>query len=215
MRLDHVSYAAEADGVGAAAARLGEVIGVDPVDGGIHPRLGTRTMLLPLAGGHYVEVAEALEHPATLSAPFGQAVRARTKAGGGWLTWVVAVEDLSVVERRLGCVLLDARRRNPEGTVLYLPLTGAEGSAVDPQLPFLTRWESGRRRYPALTGPTGAPQVRLASVRVSGSPYRLESWLGEVGQSLLDDVEVEWVAPRGTPGLLGVCFETAQGRIVC
>ena len=56
MRLDHVCYVAEADGVHETAARLGAAIGVEPVDVGVHPRFGTRNVILPLAGGHYVEV---------------------------------------------------------------------------------------------------------------------------------------------------------------
>src|SRR6476646_5085524 len=102
MRVDHVSYAAEHDGLKATAARLAKVIGVDAVDGGIHPRVGTRNVILPLAHDRYVEVVEVLDHPASDTAPFGQAVRARSENGGGWLGWVVAVDDLGPAEERLG-----------------------------------------------------------------------------------------------------------------
>lgn len=43
MRVDHVSYAAEHDGLKATAERLAKLIGVEPVNGGVHPRFGTRT----------------------------------------------------------------------------------------------------------------------------------------------------------------------------
>ncbi|HXR68170.1 MAG TPA: VOC family protein, partial [Dermatophilaceae bacterium] len=56
MRVDHVSYAAERDGLKATAGRLAEKLGVTPVDGGIHPRFGTRNIILPLADKRYVEV---------------------------------------------------------------------------------------------------------------------------------------------------------------
>ena len=59
-------------------------------------------MVLPLADHTYLEVVEVLDHPASDKAPFGQAVRARSALGGGWLGWVVAVDDIAVVERRLG-----------------------------------------------------------------------------------------------------------------
>jgi len=49
MRVDHVSYAAEHDGLQATADRLAKLIGVDAVDGGVHPRFGTRNVVLPLA----------------------------------------------------------------------------------------------------------------------------------------------------------------------
>ena len=51
MRLDHVSYAAGPDGLESTAERLGARLGEPFRDGGIHPRVGTRYMVLPLAGG--------------------------------------------------------------------------------------------------------------------------------------------------------------------
>ena len=102
MRVDHVVYAAERDGLKATAQRLAEQIGVTPVDGGIHPRFGTRNIILPLAHERYVEVVEVLDHPASDKAPFGQAVRARSEPGGGWLRWVVQVDGIPEQGSRLG-----------------------------------------------------------------------------------------------------------------
>ena len=81
MRVDHVSYASEPDGLRATAARLSKLIGVGAIDGGVHPRFGTRNIIIPLAKDHYVEVVEVLDHPASDKAPFGQAVRARSLEG--------------------------------------------------------------------------------------------------------------------------------------
>src|SRR4051794_34902582 len=90
MRLDHLSYAAGPDGLAGTAQRIGGLLGRDFVEGGIHPRFGTRNMVLPLADHTYLEVVEVLDHPASDKAPFGQAVRARSALGGGGLGWVVA-----------------------------------------------------------------------------------------------------------------------------
>src|SRR5215211_6217151 len=102
MRLDHLSYAAGPDGLTSTARRIGDLLGERFADGGIHPRFGTRNMVLPLSAGTYIEVVEVLDHPASDKAPFGQAVRARSMLGGGWLGWVVAVDDITKVEERLG-----------------------------------------------------------------------------------------------------------------
>ena len=71
MRVDHVSYAAEGDGLHATAERLAAKLGVTPVEGGIHPRFGTRNVILPLAHERYVEIVEVLDHPSADKAPFG------------------------------------------------------------------------------------------------------------------------------------------------
>ncbi len=83
MRLDHLSYAAGPDGLVSTAERLAGLLGEAFVDGGIHPRFGTRNMVLPLCAGTYMEVVEVLDHPASDKAAFGQAVRARSELGGG------------------------------------------------------------------------------------------------------------------------------------
>ena len=85
MRMDHVSYACEHDGLAATTERIASALGVEAVKGGVHPRFGTRNMIIPLAGHKYLEVVEVLNHPASDKAPFGQAVRARSEAGGGWM----------------------------------------------------------------------------------------------------------------------------------
>ena len=75
MRLDHLAYAAGPEGLAACVQRLGANLGAGFTDGGIHPAFGTRNFVLPLADGCYVEVVEALDHPAVDQAPFGRAVR--------------------------------------------------------------------------------------------------------------------------------------------
>ena len=136
MRLDHLSYAAGPDGLAGTTARLGELLGGTFVDGGVHPRFGTRNAILPLAGDTYLEVVEVLDHPASDKAPFGQAVRARSALGGGWLGWVVAVDDISVVEQRLGRGAVRGNRHRPDGTELVWKQIGVNGLISDPQLPF-------------------------------------------------------------------------------
>jgi hypothetical protein len=54
VKFDHVSYAAEPDGLAATTERLAQTLGIEPLDGGYHPQFGTRNMLLPLTGLHYV-----------------------------------------------------------------------------------------------------------------------------------------------------------------
>ena len=65
MRLDHVSYVASHDQISDVVNRIGSQIGTAFVDGGIHPKFGTRNFTAPLLNGQYIEVVCPLDHPAT------------------------------------------------------------------------------------------------------------------------------------------------------
>src|SRR5215217_5183108 len=149
MRLDHLSYAAGPDGLVGTAQRIGGLLGKSFADGGMHPRFGTRNMVLPLADHTYLEVVEVLDHPASDKAPVGQAVRARSALGGGWLGWVVAVDDIETVETRLGREAAAGNRHRPDGTELLWKQIGVNGLISDPQLPFFIQWLSPSDLHPS------------------------------------------------------------------
>ena len=210
MRLDHIVFAAGPKGLTETTHRLAALLGEDFQDGGVHPRFGTRNAVLPLPGGTYLEVVEVLDHPASDKAPFGQAVRARTELGGGWLGWVVAVKDMSSVEKRLGREAVHGNRHRPDGFELEWKQLGVKGLQADPQLPFFVEWETDAEHHPSV-GATG--EVSLQSLEIAGDPDRVSQWLGEPIDHPLDDVEVDWVAPNGTPGIVAVQFATPTGTV--
>ena len=210
MRLDHVSYAAGPDGLKGTAARIGALLGEQFRDGGIHPRFGTRNMVLPLTAGTYLEVVEVLDHPASDKAPFGQAVRARSALGGGWLGWVVAVDDIADVERRLGRESASGSRHRPDGTELRWKQIGVHGLIADPQLPFFIEWESPAALHPS----AGADaSYSLACLEIAGDSQRVSEWLGETVEAPLEDVKVDWVGNHGYPGLVAAKFSTPTGEV--
>lgn len=210
MRLDHLSFAAGPDGLAGTAQRLGGLLGRDFEDGGVHPRFGTRNVIMPLAGDTYLEIVEALDHPASDKAPFGQAVRARSALGGGWLGWVVAVKDISVVEKRLGREAAHGNRHRPDGTELLWKQIGVNGLLADPQLPFFIEWESPAELHPSQGADTG---FSLACLEIAGDPNRVSEWLGETVEAPLEDVKVEWVAHNGTPGIVAAQVQTPSGLV--
>jgi hypothetical protein len=209
MRLDHVSYAAGPDGLDATARRLAGKLGVQFTDGGIHPRFGTRNRLLPLKGGHYLEVVTVLDHPAADQVPFGQAVKARSETGGGWMGWVVAVSDIGAVERRLERPAVQGNRKRPDGFELRWKQIGVKGLINDPQLPFFVHWESDLAEHPS----AGGHEVQLVGLEIAGDPHRVGEWLGEPESHPLEDVNVVWSNPNGQPGLQSVSFLTARGLV--
>jgi hypothetical protein len=210
MRLDHLSFAAGPDGLLGTAERIGSLLGRTFTDGGVHPRFGTRNMIMPLADRTYLEVVEVLDHPASDKAPFGQAVRARSSLGGGWLGWVVAVDDITIVEDRLGRAAATGNRHRPDGTELLWKQIGINGLIADPQLPFFVQWESPEDLHPS-NGADGT--LSLACLEIAGDPQRVSQWLGEPVEAPLEDVKVEWVAPHGTPGIIAAQVQTPQGLV--
>jgi hypothetical protein len=210
MRLDHLSFAAGPDGLAATAKRLGGLLGTEFHDGGVHPRFGTRNMILPMANDTYLEVVEVLDHPASDKAPFGQAVRARSALGGGWLGWVVAVDDIAVLEQRLGREAVNGNRHRPDGTELTWKQVGVNGLISDPQLPFFVEWLSPKEMHPS----AGADKAfSLACLEIAGDPQRVSEWLGETVEAPLEDIKVEWVAPHGTPGIIAAQVQTPNGLV--
>jgi hypothetical protein len=152
MHLDHLSYVAGPEGLGACAQRLGGRLGAGFRDGGLHPAFGTRNFVLPLAGGLYLEVVAALDHPAVDRAPFGRAVAARSAEGGGWLAWAVAVDDIGPIEERLHRPAAAGHRRRPDGFDLTWRQIGINDVTEDPQLPFFVQWDSDAQHHPGAGG---------------------------------------------------------------
>jgi hypothetical protein len=207
VRLDHISYAAGPEGLGQAVQRLGAVLGAGFADGGLHPRFGTRNFVLPLARGVYLEVVGALDHPAADKAPFGQAVKMRSESGGGWMAWVVAVDDIAPVERRLGRKAVEGHRRRPDGVELRWQQIGIRDLLDDPALPFFVQWQGAPGDHPA-AAPADLPRIEKAEI--CGDRDSVAEWLGEPIDR--KEIDVEWV-DGDEPGLVAVHFATVHGTV--
>lgn len=209
MRLDHLSYAAGPEGLAACAQRLGRRLGAGFKDGGIHPSFGTRNFVLALDGGCYLEVVEALDHPAVDRAPFGRAVRARTADGGGWLAWVIGVDDIAPIEARLARTAAAGHRRRPDGVDLRWAQIGVNDVAADPQLPFFVQWLIDPADHPSANG----SRVRLERLEIAGDESEIDQYLGSPAQQPLDGIDVEWVVPDEGTGVVAAVFDTANGSV--
>lgn len=214
MELDHLSFAAAPAGMDKTADQLGQHLGAQFADGGFHPRFGTRNRTLPLAGQTYIEVVEVLDHPAADKVPFGQAVRSRTEDGGGWLGWVVRVDDLAPIEHRLGREAVPGNRNPPNREELRWLQLGVKGLQADPQLPFFVQWQTGMNLHPSQPDASDqAPQISLVKLELAGDPERVGDWLGGQVDQILTDVEISWTAPNGQPGVQAAHFQTPNGPV--
>ncbi|MGZ4597380.1 MAG: VOC family protein [Actinomycetes bacterium] len=207
VRLDHISYAAGPEGLGAAAQRIGAALGAGFRDGGLHPRFGTRNFILPLSNGVYLEVVGALDHPAADKAPFGQAVKARSEAGGGWLAWVVAVDDITPVEQRLGRPAVTGHRRRPDGLDLTWKQIGVLDLLDDPALPFFIEWDVPPELHPSADGDVA---IGIHGAEICGDRDAIARWLDEPLEKA--DFRIDWIQDED-PGLVAVEFSTPHGTV--
>ena len=178
MRLDHVSYAVSNKDLSSTVQRIGSLLNTAFEDGGIHPEFGTRNFICPLLNGQYIEVVCPLEHPATDSTPFGKAVKQKALQGGGWLSWVMAVEDLNLIEKKLGRNAAKGHRIKPDKTELTWLQIGVLNLLKNPQLPFFIKWISGSHPSASQKSNSAIKQINLIGQRnvfENGIEFDLES----------------------------------------
>ena len=185
-------------------------MGVEFRDGGFHPSFGTRNNILPVADGRHIEVVEVLEHPAAEKAVFGQAVRARTELGGGWMAWVLVVDDMAPLEERLERKSVRGTRQFPDGRRLEWQQIGIKGLMADPQLPFFVKWTSPDELLPSALP---AEDVEILELRLSGSRERVSEWIGEDLGPVFDGVALTFNSPNGHPGIEAVTFRCPKGIV--
>ena len=211
MRLDHISYAASHDQLIDVVQRLGSRIGSAFIDGGIHPRFGTRNFVLPLKNGHYLEVVCPINHPAADRSPFGKIVTKRANEGGGWLTWVVATDDISLVENRLQRKSIEGHRTRPDGTDLKWKQLGVLGTLEDSQLPFFIEWET--KEHPSIDGKHIAEIIKI---EISGDKNKVKNWIEIEPDHAFSGIEIIWIDPKkndGETGIVSVHLSTQKGVI--
>jgi hypothetical protein len=120
------------------------------------------------------------------------------------------VDDLVPFEERLGRKAVPGNRKFPDGRELVWKQIGILGLIADPQVPYMLKWEGDPGLHPSNAYPG---TVSVTKLTIAGSAERVTEWLGEPVEKPLEDVEVEWVSPKGTPGIMSVTFDTGSGFV--
>ena len=212
MRLDHISYAASHDQISDVVNRIGSQIGTAFIDGGIHPKFGTRNFTAPLLNSQYLEVVCPLDHPATDATSFGQAVKKKAEAGGGWLTWVFSSNELFKVEEKFGRKAADGYRTRPDGSELKWKQIGVNEIIGSGELPFFIQWLTDN--HPSRDGNSVA---KITKIVIADDEKLADSWFQDEIQSGLKDIEIDWVKPEanhGDKGILAVWLSSPSGQIL-
>ena len=211
MRLDHVSYVTSHDQLADTVQRLGSRLGTTFVDGGIHPRFGTRNFTAPLLDGKYIEVVCPLDHPATEQTPWGKAVSKKAQEGGGWLTWVFSTEDIAPIEEKFGRKAVDGHRTRPEGTDLKWKQIGVKEITDSRELPFFIEWLT--EDHPSKDGNAVA---KIEKIVIADKEQLSDSWFKNEILGALSGVSIEWTDSEsndGENGIVGIEIQSPSGLI--
>ena len=211
MRLDHISYAASHEQISDVVNRIGSQIGTAFIDGGVHPKFGTRNFTAPLLNNQYIEVVCPMDHPATDSTPFGRSVKKKVIEGGGWLSWVISSTNIEVFEKELGRKAVDGKRKKPDGTELSWKQLGVLTTLEDASHPFYVEWIS--RNHPSQDG---VPVATISKLNiVSNKPKMLNSPEIELIEKN-SGFNISWMEgeKNDQTGIIGVEFKIGS-KIVC
>ena len=212
MRLDHVSYVTSHEQLSDTVQRLGARLGSTFVDGGIHPRFGTRNFTVSLKNGQYIEVVCPLDHPATEQTPWGRAVSIKANEGGGWFTWVFSTENISLIESKFGRSAIEGNRTLPNGTELRWKQIGVREIADTREFPFFIEWLSSD--HPSSNG---EPKVEIKKIVIADHDKLTDSWFKDEILNSLGGVSIEWVDPElndNQTGIVSVQLLTSNGLVM-
>jgi hypothetical protein len=207
MRLDHISYVASHDQISDVVNRIGSQIGTAFVDGGIHPKFGTRNFTAPLLNNQYIEVVCPLDHPATDSTPFGRAVKKKAEEGGGWLSWVLRVDNIQEIESKLGRNAIDGQRKKPDGSELKWKQIGVLSNIEDPQIPYFVQWISNN--HPSSDG---IANTSIQEIEICGSELFISEWLGRSVVLVSSPININWVDTTNSDLVKGVVSVTFKNN---
>jgi hypothetical protein len=209
MRLDHVSYVASHDQISDVVNRIGSQIGTAFVDGGIHPKFGTRNFTAPLLNGQYIEVVCPMDHPATDVTPFGRAVKNKADEGGGWLTWVVSTSNIAEIEISLGREAVFGQRKKPDGSILQWKQLGVLDLLEDPSQPFYVEWISNS--HPSTDG---SAHAKLIEIVIESSEHPDLKLLEDIQNEFVKNIHVTGKKiPPSSQGIKEVLFEYNKNMI--
>jgi len=191
--------------------RLGSRLGTTFVDGGIHPRFGTRNFTAPLLDGKYIEVVCPLDHPATEQTPWGKAVSKKALEGGGWLTWVFSTEDISPIEEKFGRKAVDGHRTRPDGTDLKWKQIGVKEITDSRELPFFIEWLT--EDHPSKDG---NPVAAMQRIVISSTSMLENSFFKEQIAESTKNLTIEWdttVESEEGSGIIRIDFDLNSNLI--
>lgn len=212
MRLDHISYVTSHEQLVDTVQRLGSRLGSTFVDGGIHPRFGTRNFTVPLLHDQYIEVVCPLDHPATELSPWGRAVSRKLEEGGGWLTWVFSTQHINEIEEKFGRDAIDGHRTRPDGSDLRWKQIGVREITESRALPFFIQWLTSD--HPSRDG---SPVAWIEKIDIVDPTELSDSWFKLEILDAVGNIKINWINSEDNDifsGITAVHLMTPNGPVI-
>jgi hypothetical protein len=196
--LDHIVFGVP--DLESSVGSFAKALGATPTFGGRHDSIGTHNAILPLRGGHYLELIAP--DPSCPNPPLAIPWGLETLKEARLITWAAATKDIdAAVEHAKNAgydpgTVIDVARDTPEGDRLNWRLTLSRESAADGLVPFLIDW--GSSPHPSETSEALCSIEGFAAEHPD--PESVRTMLGALGVSL--DVE-PGAAPRLRGTLVG------------
>ncbi|MFO7577845.1 MAG: VOC family protein [Pelovirga sp.] len=175
--IDHIAITAPSLAVGADFVR--DVLGVTPLTGGEHPRMGTHNLLLRLGEALYLEVvAPNPQAPAPARPRWFALDRLRPDSAPALSTWVARTTDIGATAAASSEALGEIEPMS-RGALNWLITIPADGSVpLDGVAPALIEWQT--EVHPATRLPDSG--LRLAELKIfHPDPDRVERLLCSLG----------------------------------
>ncbi|MFO0697287.1 MAG: VOC family protein [Polyangiales bacterium] len=181
-------------------------LGLEVLDGGVHPGIGTANRIVPL-GRQYLALLGIVDGELARRNAIGKALAAQLGGGDRLVGWSLRTDRLEDLAVELDVAVEPRRRLRPDGTELAWRAAGVAASIARPWLPFFEEWDDPWR-WP------GAQPARHAC-RANGIAWLelapedesdLARWVG--------DAAVPMRLVGGEPGLRRVALATPNGELV-
>jgi hypothetical protein len=171
-------------------------------DGVIHSRIGTHDFKLPIKNAQHLEAVCPVNNTLIDSTTFGEAVSQRAAEGDGWLSWLVAIDTISTIKKRLDHEVINGHGTKPDKKELAWSQIGVQGTLKDKQIPLFI--ELLLLDQPLIDRKAFA---KIVKIEIAGDESRIEDWLGsELHETIGADIEVELdaLAIEGESGIVTV-----------
>lgn len=181
-------------------------LGLDVLEGGRHPGVGTANRIVPLGAG-YLELLAVVDETEAQANDYARSLIAAIAEGDRLVRWSLRTDRITEVASRLGLTVEKRFRRLPDGSLLTWRAAGLSESLADSSIPFFMEWDDPRR-YPGLmTAEHDCGATHFAWVEIAPpDAERFAEWTSGIDAPLR-------LTSRGR-GLERVAIQTRDGEVV-